>query len=83
MCNTPRPSEPNCLALPAAEVAKLLGISERHLWACHASGQLGPGPISIGRSKRWLVDELRDWLAAGAPPRNRWVWPRDSGGNRG
>ena len=61
-----------CLALPAAETARLLGISERHLWACHASGRLGPRPIALGRSKRWRLDELRAWLDAGAPPRERW-----------
>jgi predicted DNA-binding transcriptional regulator AlpA len=53
-------------------VAKLLGISERHLWACHSSGKLGPRPIALGRAKRWRVDELRRWLDAGAPSRDRW-----------
>jgi len=67
-----RSSEPECLVLSAAEVAKLLGISERHLWACHASGKLGPRPIALGRSKRWRVDELHAWVAAGAPARDRW-----------
>ncbi len=83
MSTTLNPAERERLAVTAAELADLLAISERHLWACHASGQLGPSPISIGRSKRWLLDELRDWLAAGAPPRADWVWPRSSGGARG
>jgi predicted DNA-binding transcriptional regulator AlpA len=65
-------SEPDRLVLPAAGVAKLLEISERHLWACHASGKLGPRPIALGRSKRWRIAELHAWLAAGAPNREQW-----------
>jgi predicted DNA-binding transcriptional regulator AlpA len=64
--------EPRCLVLTAAEVAKLLGISTRHLWACHASGKLGPRPVSLGRSKRWRLAEVQDWLEAGAPNREQW-----------
>jgi len=59
------------LALSASEVAETLGISERHLWSLHAAG-LVPRPVSLGRSKRWPVDELRAWLAAGSPPRDKW-----------
>lgn len=62
----------NQLATTAAELAKLLGISERHLWAMNANGRLGPEPFAFGRSKRWSVDEVRRWLAAGAPSRNQW-----------
>ncbi len=71
MSNTTNGSDPERLALPAAEVAKLLGISERHLWALNSSGRL-PRPIRFGRAVRWPVDELRAWLAAGAPERSRW-----------
>jgi len=60
------------LVLPAADAAKLLDISVRHFWACHATGRLGPRPIAFGRSKRWRVAELHAWLAAGAPARDRW-----------
>jgi predicted DNA-binding transcriptional regulator AlpA len=66
-------SESERLALPAAEVAKLLGISERHLWSMHSTGRLGPRPIALGRAKRWRIEELRAWLAAGAPPRDKWL----------
>ena len=59
------------LALPAADVAKLLGISTRHLWSLNSSGRL-PRPIRFGRATRWNVEELRAWLAAGAPERSRW-----------
>lgn len=73
--------EHGCLVFTAAEVAKLLGVSERHVWACHSKGLLGPRPISFGRSRRWRADELKAWLAAGAPARSQWEkeWPLDGG----
>jgi predicted DNA-binding transcriptional regulator AlpA len=58
--------------LSAEQVADILQISLRHLWNCHASGRLGPRPISLGRSKRWRADEIDAWLAAGAPERDEW-----------
>jgi predicted DNA-binding transcriptional regulator AlpA len=69
-------TEPNPLALAAADVAKMLGISERHLWALNSSGRL-PRPLRLGRAVRWPVEELREWLAAGAPERSRWENMRD------
>jgi predicted DNA-binding transcriptional regulator AlpA len=72
MSTTTPSTELSRLALPAAEVAKLLEISERHLWAMHATGRLGPQPIRLGRATRWPVEELRAWLAAGAPCREAW-----------
>lgn len=65
-------TEEGCLAVSAADLAKRLGISERHLWAMHADGRLGPEPIAFGRSKRWAVAEIQRWLAAGGPPRGEW-----------
>ena len=59
------------LALPASEVAGLLGISERHLWTLHSSGRL-PRPVKLGRSVRWNRRELQEWLDAGCPSRDRW-----------
>jgi predicted DNA-binding transcriptional regulator AlpA len=66
----------NPLALAANDVAKMLGISERHLWALNSSGRL-PRPLRLGRAVRWPVEELRAWLAAGAPERSRWEALRD------
>lgn len=63
--------ETECLALPAAHVAKLLGISERHLWALNSSGWL-PRPVRFGRAVRWNRAELQAWLDAGAPERSTW-----------
>ena len=69
--NTDHADSTDCLALPAVAVAKLLNISERHLWALHSSGRI-PRPIRLGRACRWNVNELRAWLAAGAPSRTDW-----------
>ena len=60
------------LALSAAELARKLGISERHLWAMHKSGRLGPEPLRWGRVTRWVSAEVSDWLAHGAPERAAW-----------
>jgi excisionase family DNA binding protein len=59
------------LALPAVDVAKLLGISKRHVSALNATGRI-PRPVRLGRAVRWRAHEIRDWLAAGAPSRERW-----------
>ena len=77
MSNTLHATESERLALPAADVAKLLGISQRHLYTLNASGQL-PRPIRLGRSVRWRADELRDWLDAGCPARDRWEVMREA-----
>jgi len=57
--------------LSVSEVAEMLQISPRHLYSLKASGRL-PKPVRLGRSVRWLADELRAWLEAGAPPQGRW-----------
>ena len=59
------------MALTAAEVARRLDISERHLWALLSSGRL-PRPIRLGRSVRWNAAELREWMQAVAPERSTW-----------
>jgi excisionase family DNA binding protein len=62
---------PSKLLLSAPEVAELLGVSKRHVAALNSSGRL-PRPIRLGRAVRWHADEMREWLAAGAPSRERW-----------
>lgn len=59
------------LAIPASEVAKLLNVSERHIWAMTSSGRL-PRPIRLGRRVLWSRAEIASWLEAGAPARDRW-----------
>ena len=71
MSTTSPPTASDSWLLSAGDTAKLLNISPRHLAKLHAAGKL-PTPVRLGRSVRWRADELRDWLAAGCPPRDRW-----------
>lgn len=59
------------LSLRAADLARLLGISCRHVAALEASGRL-PKAVRLGRCKIWIRKEIEAWLAAGAPGRSRW-----------
>lgn len=59
----PKTIEP--LALSAADVGALLGVSARTVWSMHASGTLGPAPTSLGpRLARWDLAEIESWWAA-------------------
>jgi predicted DNA-binding transcriptional regulator AlpA len=64
-------------ALDADDVARLLNVSKRHVAALNSSGRL-PRPIKLGRRTVWVADELREWLAAGAPERSRWETMRQA-----
>lgn len=59
------------LAVDAIEAAHLCGVSPNHWWKLHNSGRC-PAPIRLGRRCLWRVAELREWMAAGCPPRDRW-----------
>ena len=71
MSITTQPNETARMAVPATEVAAILGISVRHVWALLSQRRL-PKPIRLGRAVRWNVDEIRAWLAAGAPDTAVW-----------
>lgn len=76
MSTTPHVDDLERLAVPAGELGRMLGIAERSVWKRLAAGQL-PRPLSFGRSRRWSVAEIRDWLAAGAPDRETWETIRE------
>ncbi len=59
------------LAVDARGVSLLLGISRSLVCKLDATGRL-PRGIHLGRRKVWQIDEVRAWLAAGAPGRERW-----------
>lgn len=66
------------LAVPAREAARLCGWSLRSWRSADARG-LVPASVRLGsRRKVWPIEELRVWLAAGAPPRERWESMRDA-----
>lgn len=59
------------LALTASAAAKLLDISIRHFWKLNATARI-PRPVRLGRSVRWQLRELEEWLQAGCPARLEW-----------
>ncbi len=65
------------LALSAKDAATLVGVSRAQWWKLHAAGKV-PQPVYLGtKAPRWRVEELRAWLAAGAPDRQTWLKRRD------
>jgi len=56
------------MLLSVKEVAKMLGIGERTVWAWAAEGRV-PEPLQLGRLKRWRLEEIKQWIAAGCPVR--------------
>lgn len=61
------------LLVSASKVATVLDLSVRTIWAMHSSGRLGPMPIRLGRATRWRAKEIEQWVAAGAPSRDKWL----------
>ena len=59
------------LGVGADEAAALVGIGKT-LWAeLDSAGQI-PAPRKLGTRCVWAVAELRDWMGAGCPERERW-----------
>lgn len=57
------------LAVDAKGLGPILGgISVRTVRTWDALGRL-PAPVRVGNKTLWVVSEVRDWLAAGAPDR--------------
>ena len=53
------------LAVSAADVARMLSVSVRQIWAMHSAGTLGPTAISLSpRLTRWDRLEIEAWWAA-------------------
>ncbi len=59
------------LTVDAEAAARLCGISRATWFRLTAEGRT-PAPLRLGRCVRWLKAEVEGWLAAGAPPRDRW-----------
>jgi predicted DNA-binding transcriptional regulator AlpA len=49
------------LLIMADEVAHLVSISTRTLWRLVSAGQF-PRPVQVGRSTRWRVADVEDWI---------------------
>lgn len=65
----------NTLLITVDEVAELLGIARRTVQRMDSAGKL-PSPLRLGLSGkciRWNKAELESWIAAGCPPRVKWI----------
>lgn len=64
------------LAVDARQLGAMLGLSVRTIRAMDAAGKL-PRPVRLsGRSVRWIVSEIENWLscASNGEPPNRVTW---------
>jgi predicted DNA-binding transcriptional regulator AlpA len=59
------------LAVDARAAARLCSVS-RSLWFVMDSAGQVPEGVRLGRRRVWPLAELRAWLAAGCPSRDRW-----------
>jgi len=60
------------LVVDARRLAAMLCSGIRTVRTWDAAGKL-PQPIRIGGRVVWRVEEIRAWLAAGAPDRETWT----------
>ncbi len=60
------------LVVDARRLAALLCAGVRTVRTWDAAGKL-PAPVRIGGRVVWRTDEIRAWLAAGAPDRETWA----------
>jgi predicted DNA-binding transcriptional regulator AlpA len=65
------------LLVNVKQVAEMLGVSERHVWNVNYLGQI-PRPKRLGKSVRWVKDEICEWVDAGMPSRREWEMERDA-----
>jgi predicted DNA-binding transcriptional regulator AlpA len=56
------------LLMPAAEAARLCGISEASWYRLKSAGML-PAPVKLGGRVLWRIEDLRLWIALGCPSR--------------
>ena len=58
--------------LSAKELSEMLSVSKRQIFRLNSCGKI-PKPLRIGGSIRWdLENDIKPWLAAGAPDRATW-----------
>ncbi len=57
--------------LDVAQVAIMSGLHRATIFKLVSAGKF-PRPVKLGRSTRWLRDELAAWFAAKCPPLSKW-----------
>lgn len=55
--------------LTAAEVARILTISQRTVWRLVSAKKLPP-PRKFGGSRRWISTDIQGWIDNGCPDQN-------------
>lgn len=68
---TDTPAVPAPLAVDSFGAAAMVGVSESHWRVMLAGGRIPPG-FKLGRRRLWSTQELRAWIAVGAPSADRW-----------
>jgi hypothetical protein len=66
------------LLVDCKTTCRLLSIGKTALYAMHNNGKLGPLPVHCCGKILYRRQELEAWVAAGCPPRTRWL----AGGTR-
>ena len=61
------------LLVGAEQAAAMLSIGRTHFYSMLNSGTIGPMAHKLGRRSLFSVQELREWVNAGMPPRQRWI----------
>ena len=69
------------LAVGASGAAHLANVSRAHWHRLNATGRT-PASMKLGRRTLWSVDDLRAWIALGAPSRDRFEALRKRGSAR-
>jgi predicted DNA-binding transcriptional regulator AlpA len=68
--------------IDADQLAALLNVHPATVYRMQSRGRL-PAPLRLSRGcVRWRLGEIRDWLAAGAPPRREWEARRGAANGR-
>jgi predicted DNA-binding transcriptional regulator AlpA len=60
------------LLVNISEASSMLGIGRTLFYQMSADGRLGPRPVTFGKKKLWRTEELRHWVEAACPGREKW-----------
>ncbi len=76
--NLTTPVLPEPLLVGAKQAAIMLGVGRSHFYSMLSSGQIGPMAHKLGKRSLYSVNELRKWVDAGMPPRQKWIEQKNS-----
>ncbi len=76
--NLTTPVLPEPLLVDAKQAATMLGIGRSHFYSMLSSGQIGPMAHKLGKRSLYSVNELREWVDSGMPPRQKWIEQKKS-----